>query len=184
MAWTPEDAVKRELKAEETIRWTGTPSLGARASHHALGIVFGIMFVIIPSKNLFYDSENHNLLLQFNDDKFSVLWKLFFFLIGCFMAAGAAWNIIGGRRTAYAVTNQRLLIIHDYFRRRIVSVRPSEINGIERQEGFGGSGSVTFRQDAVYDGDGQSISKLSFIGIPDVRRVESEIERLKAENGL
>jgi hypothetical protein len=102
-----------------------------------------------------------------------------FVLVGCSIVAGAIWRVLSVWRTAYAVTNRRVLIVNNFIRRNVLAVAPDGLNALDWNEGGDGSGSVTFRRETVNDGEGTSVTKLAFVGVRDVRNAVRELEKLR-----
>ena len=92
------------------------------------------------------------------------------------------------RHTVYAISDQRLLIIQNWPRRRVTSYGPEEIDVIERRERKDGSGDLIFRHEDHpklrhhHDhGNKRRMSErpVGFFGVPDVRRLEEAVWALK-----
>lgn len=84
------------------------------------------------------------------------------------------------RWTVYAITDERLLIIQRSPRNRVFSYEPEQLGVLERHERTNGSGDIVFRQEHHFHSRGQPyIHRVGFFGIPDVRRIEGEIRKLK-----
>jgi len=111
------------------------------------------------------------------------------FVIGGLALASAPWwwpNV--SRRTIYAISNQRLLIIRDFTKRKVTSYGPADIDVVERRENRDGSGDVIFRREETqklkhhHDPHGKrrvGMREIGFLGVPEVRRVEEAIWALK-----
>ncbi|MGB8286731.1 PH domain-containing protein [Rhizobium ruizarguesonis] len=98
-----------------------------------------------------------------------------FLLAGVAAIAGAVFEMIATGRTAYAATDRRLLIVRNLIRRRATTIAPTAINVVEVREKWDRSGTLTFRR----EGDGDSVKKFAFIGIPNVREVAKHVEELR-----
>ena len=111
------------------------------------------------------------------------------FVIGGLALASAPWWWPGvTRRTVYAISDQRLLIIRDLPKRKITSYGPEDIDVVERRENRDGSGDVIFRREETqklkhhHDPHGKrrvGTREIGFFGVPEVRRVEEAIWMLK-----
>lgn len=111
------------------------------------------------------------------------------FVFGGLALASAPWwwpNVT--RRTVYAISDQRLLIIRDFSKRKVTSYGPEDIDVVERRERRDGSGDVIFRREETqklkhhHDPHGKrrvGMREVGFFGVPDVRRVEEAIWALK-----
>ena len=92
------------------------------------------------------------------------------------------------RYTVYAISDQRLLIIQAWPRRRVTSYGPEDIDVVERQERKDGSGDLIFRREEHrkfahhHDPKGKrrvGDRAIGFFGVPDVRRLEGAVWALK-----
>lgn len=92
------------------------------------------------------------------------------------------------RRTVYAISDQRLLIVRDLLKRKVTSYGPEDIDVVERRERRDGSGDVIFRREETrklkhhHDPQGKrrvGEREVGFFGIPEVRQVEEAIWALK-----
>ena len=111
------------------------------------------------------------------------------FVVGGLALASAPWwwpNVT--RRTIYAISDQRLLLIRDFSKRRVASYGPEDIDVVERREHRDGSGDVIFRREETqklkhhHDPHGKrrvGMREIGFFGVPEVRRVEEAIWALK-----
>lgn len=108
------------------------------------------------------------------------LFGLPFVLVGAGMVLAPVWGYAVGLYTVYAITDRRLMIMRRFPTHRIMSYEADDIETIERREGANGRGDVVFRQELRYGSRGRShVRRIGFFGIPEVRRVEDEIRRLK-----
>ncbi len=111
------------------------------------------------------------------------------FVVGALALASAPWwwpNVT--RRTIYAISDQRLLMIRDFAKRKVTSYGPEDIDVVERRENRDGSGDVIFRREENqklkhhHDPYGKrrvATREIGFLGVPEVRRVEEAIWALK-----
>ena len=84
------------------------------------------------------------------------------------------WAQKMAQNTVYAMTNRRILILTRWSRRtKTQSLHPSA-EDLERTEQSDGSGDLVFLKRMGRDSDGDpTTEKIQFMGVPDVRRVES-----------
>ena len=95
------------------------------------------------------------------------------------MLGSPLWQYWRGRKTIYAVTNERLLIITGGILSSVKSYTPADIDDIERKESPDGSGTIIFARKKRSGGKGGSYTvKIGFFGVPDVRKVERYIIEL------
>ena len=112
---------------------------------------------------------------------FFPLFGLPFLLVGLGIMLLPVWAWRGAKKTVYAISNERLIIIAPG---SVSSFEPDEIDNLVRRERPDGSGDVIFRRDRMFAraarrGSRTRVRRDGFFGIPEVRRVEDEIRRLK-----
>lgn len=178
--------VEEELMPGEELLWVGRPAspFSGLAGHHArtsivalLGflIALGIFLWLIPLAGVATAAPH-----MF----FSPMWIpmiLIFLLVLAAAASGPIGGMLNARRTTYAITNRRLLILDGILSTKVTSYGPDDIERIERRSRGGGSGDIIFRYeprayhtrrtDVMWQGPATSVP-IGFFGIPDVRQVE------------
>ena len=93
------------------------------------------------------------------------------------------------RKTVYAITDRRLLIITSGLRSvRVDSYPLDSINILERTDRANGYGDIVFHKETeptrvvtgflYYEKQGGGVTRTGFLGIPEVRKVEEAIQRL------
>ncbi|MEM8949603.1 MAG: hypothetical protein AAGA21_04100 [Pseudomonadota bacterium] len=111
-----------------------------------------------------------------------------FLLAALALAVLPWWWPLVTRYTIYAISDQRLLIIQTWPRRRVTSYGPEDIDVVERQERKDGSGDLIFRREEHrklahhHDPKGKrrvGERAIGFFGVPDVRRLEEAVWALK-----
>jgi hypothetical protein len=128
------------LKPGERVVWTGRPSPGAFARHDwpmaSWGAVWIAIFLVAAWFNL-------------DDPKAEALFAVPFF---SFCAAVAGWlaaaplrNAVRAGRTYYAVTTDRVLIMHRFLGWGAVGIRPTEFARVTRYDMDDDRGSVRLR---------------------------------------
>jgi hypothetical protein len=102
------------------------------------------------------------------------LFGLPFVFIGLGLLSTPFWAYRKAVKTVYGITNKRLLIIADTGKSRSVDSYGSDnIGDIKRTERPDKSGDLTFAQRTTKNSEGsQHTANISFIGVPEVRRVE------------
>jgi hypothetical protein len=103
----------------------------------------------------------------------------FFVLIGLGVIAKALMDSIATWRTAYAITDRRVLVVSHLFRKRVLSLGPGGINVVDTTENLNGSGTVVFRREVHKGGEGDVTVTLAFVGIQDASVAAREIEKLR-----
>ena len=169
---------QREMRSGERLIWAERPAPGRLALAGLpvtlFGAVFGgfALFWIVAAASM-TPAESGVF-------AFFPLFGVPFLLVGLGMFLAPLWIWIGGKKTVYAISSDRLVIIKGD---RVRSFEPDEIGELERREGADGSGDVVFRRELVRSHSrhhGRTRErKIGFFGIPEVRRVEDEIRRLK-----
>jgi hypothetical protein len=123
----------------------------------------------------FLPADNALAIVEKADGIMGIIFPGVFLLAGVAAIAGAVFETIATGRTAYAATDRRLLIVRNLIRRRATTIAPTAINVVEVREKWDRSGTLTFRR----EGDGDSVKKFAFIGIPNVREVAKHVEELR-----
>ena len=113
-----------------------------------------------------------------------------FVAIGAGIALSPLWRQRSRRRTVYAITDRRLLIIRAGTVRRVRSFTPDDIQDLDRRERPDCTGDLIFSHETLIrddlrlrrDGPPHYRSRrhaLGFFGIPEVRRVEAAVQALR-----
>ena len=172
MTWLPEVAIRPELEEGETIRWLGQPSYGAVASGTAFMVLIGLLMVGFAITFItFAASDGAGLLFE--------IFPLIFVAAGLGTAGAGVWNLLAVSRTAYAVTDRRVLVVKEFGARRIQSYHASALNVLERRERADGSGTLTFRRETTRSNDGTSTTNFSFYGVHNVRGAAHALQLLQ-----
>jgi hypothetical protein len=122
-----------ELLAGETLRWADIPN--ARVIFHAedwASIPFSLMWTGFV---IFWECKALGLIgAPKSFDSFSAIWGIPFLLFGNYIVWGRfihdAWL---KRRTYYAITNRRALVLQEGWVRRLASTFPHELSTIHRE---------------------------------------------------
>jgi hypothetical protein len=133
MVWTPHEAVKTELQPGETVRWIGAPSFPAMLRAQLFQIIFAIAWTCFCFPFLL-SALNEPFLEHIGWNSFSLITSIVGVGFGLWMFSNAVWNTLAAWRTAYAVTNRRILIVSDLGWRHVLAVAPNAINTIERSD--------------------------------------------------
>ena len=173
--WDARSVLNSELDDDEILRWIDRPSPTQTFFEQFPGIALSLLFMAMPAYQIYHsEAAKQNILLLLFISLFVILPLYTIALIFCNIAA--SWRMV------YAITNKRILIITDLFRRQVFSFSPGNINIVERTEHADGSGTVRFRRDTYSDGEGTQTVTKSFVGVRDARTAAREIERLLAES--
>jgi hypothetical protein len=109
-----------------------------------------------------------------------------FVLIGFAMLASPFWSQRRVGQMAYVVTDRRVIFFEPAFPsgRKVVSLRAGEIGPLERIERNDGSGDIVFGVPIFARlGEGATVMPRRFVGIPQVREVESLVRRTLLDKG-
>jgi len=179
-----EQIATAQLDASEHLLWSGSPD-PKRSALQALPIAL----VGIPMSGfvVFWMSMAYS--IQAKTPHVPGPWALFpffgapFLLIGLGVIAAPIWAALGARRTAYAVTDRRALIIASGGSRAVQSFTHDDIGNVQMVERADGSGDVYFANRSFVSQRGAiNQTRIGFIGIPDVRTVEQMVRsRLRQE---
>ena len=131
---------------------------------------------------------------------FSGFFILVFLSVGFLILLSPLRAAARARRTYYAITDQRVLIISKFRRRSVASYAPCSINFLEVTERASGFGDIVFRRNVFARGSPPDTESgwgendegtpkiyevgrttIGFFGIPEVRRVEKAMRRLVPE---
>src|SRR5215216_6392607 len=157
-----------ELESGEQLLWHGRPG-GRRFILGSIPIVlFGIPWTAF---SLFWMAAASGFLFTKSGNGIFSLFALFgvpFVLVGFGMLGSPYWAYRKMKRTVYALTNRRALIITGGRSKTIRSYSSKDIGVIERTERANGKGDIYF---ATVEGN-KSTQRIGFLGISDARRVE------------
>ena len=158
----PEKLITPNLAPEEEPRWIGYPSLKATIQQNALALAFGLTFVTAP-----WFSKPISTLTIILSSLFGLVW-----------IARALAEITASGRTAYAITDRRILIVRGLQGSRVQSWLPESINVTEKKVRKDGSGSLYFRAEKVNGLEAGGIHKIGFHGVHNVEVAYDALTRL------
>lgn len=171
--WDVESEIRKELHTAEVVVWTGQPTAWGTFVFKWPDVLFGVIFVIVGFPLLWANNGVNSA-----DKPAGIMGMVFpgiFIALGVWAIADVVFDVIATSRTAYAATDRRLLIVRHMIRRRVTTIAPTAINVVEVREKWDRSGTLTYRR----EGDGDSVKKFGFLGIPDVREVAKHVEELR-----
>jgi hypothetical protein len=171
-----EAALRGYLRPDERIRWTGQPAQGLRlAPRDAFLIPFSLVWVSVPVMavlGLTLGTPTQA------DPAFPLLFLAIFLLVGSYLLVGRfmidAW---ARKRTIYAVTDQRVLLLRRLVGERLVAGALGQTVRLKRERSE--RGTIEFGPESAgpwgYRGWGLwnpgLENQLRFIGIDDVMQV-------------
>ncbi len=175
----PLEVAKAEMTLGEALLWAET-SLSRNASRRSLPIsILGWILLLLSLAWITKAAITSTALLFIG---------LPFIILGAGLASTPWWWPVMAKRTVYAISDQRLLIIRHLWNRKVTSYGPEDIDAVERRERRDGSGDVIFRREEIkklnhhHDRHGKrrvGEREVGFFGVPEVRRVEEAIWALK-----
>jgi hypothetical protein len=172
------DRVRGEVEPDEELLWVGRPGRNRYLLSSIPIVLFGIPWTAF---SVFW------VVMASGARAGGPMWGLFplfgvpFVLIGLGMLSSPFRLSWQGRRVAYAVTNQRVILLEPRFTGgvRIISMSGDELTPLERVERHDGSGDVCFGEQYEYarGRNRPASTPRRFLGIPHVREVESLVRR-------
>jgi hypothetical protein len=188
---TPSDAqflVQSELQSGESLQWTGLAN-PARAAISALpASLFGLPFAGFA---LFWMTAayrgSHAISKSSNNPiggvfSFFPLFGLPFLLIGLGVVFAPLFAYFKAQKTAYAITDKRVLVISAGRTRTIKSCTPADIVSVDHREREGGSGDVIIRTSGVMQ-NRNSLSQITvgLLGVSNVKEVARLVLNLHSQ---
>jgi hypothetical protein len=107
------------------------------------------------------------------------LWGVPFILIGLGMFTSPYWVARRLRRTTYAITNERAIVVSPgwFGSKKVRSFGPESLASVERFERADGSGDLVFEQYTRRRGSSSHTVRNGFISVPRVREVEDLLRK-------
>jgi hypothetical protein len=174
-----QEIAAREIQGSERLLWCGRPQPLRLALSAVPMLVFAVPWTAF---SVFWICGAAGFKVpDFRAGGFAFfpLFGLPFLLIGIAMLLSPLWAWRTGRRTIYAITDKRLLIIETGSSTSVRTLGPQGLDRLQRVDRSDGSGDLIFPTPGVPEGaSGRSRGaalRLGFIGIPDVRTVHQII---------
>ena len=168
--------LRDELKPGETVLWKSAP-LTKRHLMAAMPVfVFAIPWTAFA---VFW------MTMASRGSATFALFGLPFVGIGLAMMASPWWAARRARRIGYAITTDRVLIITPEITGGVTvrSFTATELGDLERVQRGDGSGDLILQREWVRGSKGRQVEqKTGFIGIPDVREVQTRLEAMVRAN--
>ena len=167
------DIVTPQLRSGETVEYVDRPKPLARAKSKIVWFLMGIPFF---GFGVFFTAEAG----EFSSDNYLPLFAILFLVAGVCMLLSPAWSYVEAKKWLYyAITDQRLMIIRSFPWRKIESWEPADITRLERTTKSDGSGNVIFAEEIKGSGEDSYTKPRGFYGVPDAKRVEEAIAKLR-----
>jgi len=179
-----QEAIESEMGPEETIAWCARPR-ASRFAWRAMPLVLvGLPFTAVV---LFWFVGITGAACEEagkGETLFVVLFGMPFLLIGLGMLSAPLWMIRKARRTVYAVTNRRALILERGRNLRVHSFGPEALHRVEKRVKSDGSGDLIFeRRLGAQGGTMTFLCDLGFFGVENVDGVEAALRGLVEKGG-
>ncbi len=171
--------VNAELAKGERLVWTGQP-IPWRFSVSSLPFVlFGIPFTAFA---FFWIAVAGAFRFPGAPGPFGLfaLFGIPFVIVGLGLLMSPFWMYLKARRTAYAITDRRALVIEpDLWGRIIVrSFEPARLAVLFRTQHADGSGNLIFQREYRLGGRRAWFVDIGFFAIPEVREAEERVREL------
>ena len=164
--------LQRELAPGECVLWQGRPSLLTRVWTSVGTLFFGVVFLTVFFGTWAVSRSVDGRQVPSPDAGWD-FFHIIFFLLGASMLAAPLWAWWVARRTIYAVTDRRAIIIEAPHQRTIYSFADERLASFVRRESWRGRGDIIFEQKVTTGPKGRTtIHEVGFFGLPDVRRIE------------
>lgn len=167
---------QNEMLKDEKILWSGQPKQGFDLpGGFILVLLVGLFFIGIAS------FMEYSAIQSF--DIFQMIFCLLFLLLGLYLFFGSIiYKNYQKKRTYYAVTNQRIIILINSSNKKVESILINQIPVLNKTVKKDGSGTIQF-DNTGYRGTGENsyrIEALSFDNIMDVDTVYRVISDLRS----
>lgn len=174
-----QSVLRNELQAHEQLLWSAQPNArqSAFGANSGCAAFFGLIwtgFILLWMGGWLAGSW------AMGDGLFGIGFGLLglafgsiFLLVGLALMSSPYWAYRAARRTVYAITERRILVIEAKRTKSVSSYYDVRAADIKRTERPNGTGSLVFNQEEYKDSDGdKQIRKVEFKDIADVRGVE------------
>jgi hypothetical protein len=172
---------QNEILKDEKILWSGQPKQGFfLTGGDILASLIGLIFFLGIGSFMEYTAIQ-------SFDIYHMIFSLPFILIGLYLVFGSIiYNNYQKKRTYYAVTNQRVLVLINSFNKKIESKLISQISVLNKTVTKDGSGTIKFDNTGYKDTGENSyrIKVLSFDNIIDVDIVYRMISELRSPHEI
>jgi hypothetical protein len=175
----PERRIASELASSEKVLWSGTPRQGLMLRPaDALMIPFSLLW---GGFAVFWEYS----VVKGGAPFFFTLWGIPFVAIGLYIIVGRFFTDSAlRRRTYYAVTNERIIIVSGLFKETVKSLSLRNLSDMSLSTRPDGSGTITLGPTSIqswfagsgWPGAGQNAPQ-TLEGIPNVRMVHEIIRQ-------
>ena len=172
-----EDILARELARGERVVWHGRPAPLSRVLASGHTFLFGIPFFAFSvfwtwGASGGFNEQRTGDAVAFS--KFALLWGGMFILVGASLLLSPVWAWWVARRTLYAVTDRRAILIEVPLRRATIQSFVGErLTDVVRRESPSGRGDLIFEREASKGSKGRTVYRdVGFFGLEDARAVQ------------
>ena len=170
--------IERELKSDERIEWIGSPRPVFFTSESTGIFLFGVPWTAFA---LFWTAAACRFTVPNFQQWFDVFpfFGLPFLLIGFAMLSAPIWARRRSGQTAYAITNQRAIVVERGWTSMIRSFTADQLQDIYRREKQDGSGDIVFGYDRQIPYNSRTAPReIGFNRIADVQTVERILKEM------
>lgn len=177
-----EEQLNRELDGGEQIIWLGQPIPRYFTMQATLTFLMAIPFLAFAIGWTFG-------LPGFQKPDFTPQHIIFFLfgllalLVGVFNLTAPLRTYWKAKRSIYAITNYRAIILEDGWGITVRSYPPAKLQNICRKDCRTGTGDIIFDQQVKREIGFSRTVDIGFLNIPDVRRVEQLLRQLAGQAG-
>jgi hypothetical protein len=172
-----QELLARELAPGERVAWRGRPSPIGRALSAWGTFLFGIPFFAFSvfwtyaATNGFNEPRRADIVAF---SKLAWLWGGAFVLVGASLLLSPAWEWWAARRTLYAITDRRAILIEaPLWRTTTQSFAGERLGSVVRRESRSGRGDLIFEREATKGAKGSTVYRdVGFFGIDGVHEVQ------------
>jgi hypothetical protein len=152
-----DESIRRELTPGERVLWTGQPNPAAVLRDEAFGIVFLTCWLAGVASSLNVQGSPQ--------DAVGSGIVLVMLAGGAAMLAGCIFRWLASRRTLYAVTDTRLIVVRKGGKRPVIALRLDQITGAERTSSNPDKATIRIPFGAVQGESGAKIHYLKLYGV-------------------
>ncbi len=173
--------LERELDRGERALWMGQPSPGRMAKRNLPILIFAIPWTAFA---IFWMAGAAGFKIpDFSKGGMENLFSLFgipFVLIGLGMFLSPLWAMKKAKKTIYAITDKRAIIMKLGRRMAIQSFLPQQLQSLRRAQRADGSGDIIFKKEFTVDSRGQrsATTEIGFFGIQNVKEIETMLREI------
>jgi hypothetical protein len=178
--------LERELAPGERVIWKATPLPSARIRASWSKFLFGIPFFAF---SVFWTwgatggFGKPRPPTNSSPQWFPFLWGSMFMVVGASMLLTPLWYWWVARRTVYAITDRRAILIEVKLRRSIQSFMGERLVSVIRNEDSRGRGDIIFEREATKGSKGRTIYRdVGFFGLSDAKAVEQILHDVYAKD--